>query len=51
MGAVVPLKTAWALAAVWYAGRMEANWRRRTAAEAQELFASLGLVDPFWKLL
>jgi hypothetical protein len=50
VGAVVSLSTAWALAVAWYTGRLDPEWRRRTAAEAQELFTSLGLVGSFWRL-
>jgi hypothetical protein len=50
VGAVVPLQTAWALAMAWYTGRLEPDWRRRTPAEAQALFTSLGLVGEFWRV-
>jgi len=50
VGAVVSLETAWALAVAWYTGRLEREWRRRTPAEAQALFTSLGLVGPFWRV-
>jgi hypothetical protein len=46
----VPLQTAWALAMAWYTGRLEPDWRRRTPAEAQALFTSLGLVGEFWRV-
>jgi hypothetical protein len=49
-GAVFPLGTAWELADAWYRDRMSADWRRRTAEEAEALFASLGLTGPFWRL-
>jgi hypothetical protein len=29
---------------------MMPTWRRRTPGEAQELFSSLGLAAPFWRL-
>ena len=38
------------LARVWYADRMSANWRRRTAAEAEAVFESVGLTGQFWRL-
>jgi hypothetical protein len=50
MGAVVSLQTAWALAVAWYTGRLELDWRRRTPAEAQALFTSLGMVGQFWRV-
>lgn len=49
-GAAFPLETAWRLAENWYRDRLSVDWQRRTAEEAQELFASLGLTGPFWKL-
>lgn len=50
MGAVISLGTAWALARAWYLDRLDPRWRRQTAAEAQAVFAELGLTDPFWNL-
>jgi hypothetical protein len=50
MGAVVSLETAWALAVAWYTGRSQREWRRRTPAETQALFTSVGLVGPFWRV-
>jgi hypothetical protein len=50
VGAVVSLQTAWALAVAWYTGRLEPDWRRRSPAEAQALFTSLGLVGQFWRV-
>jgi len=50
VGAIISLPTAWALAQAWYADRLSPDWRRRTMAEAQDLFNGLGLTDPFWRL-
>ncbi len=50
VGSTMSLSTAWALAEAWYADRLEPAWRRRTAPEAQAVFTSLGLTDPFWRL-
>ena len=50
IGALISLSTAWSLAEAWYADRLQADWRGRTASEAQEVFRRLGLTDPFWQL-
>lgn len=49
-GAVLTLEQQWELARTWYAGRADPGWRRRTPAEAQAVFASIGLTGPFWDL-
>ncbi|MBV8149373.1 MAG: hypothetical protein JO092_09805 [Candidatus Eremiobacteraeota bacterium] len=50
-GAALTLGQCWRLADAWYsADRRDPNWRRRTPAEAQALFAQLGLTSPFWNL-
>lgn len=49
-GAVFTLDQAWRLAQAWYAGRLSPDWRRRTPAEAEAVFASAGLTGSFWKL-
>ncbi len=38
------------LARIWYADKLEPNWRRKTLAEAQAVFDSLGLTGDFWEL-
>jgi hypothetical protein len=50
-GAVFSLDQAWQLAQEWYADRMSTDWRRRTPAEAEAVFASIGLTGSFWKLV
>ena len=50
MGAVMSLQQQWDLARIWYADRMSPDWRRRTPAEAEEVFASVGLTGDFWRL-
>ena len=50
VGAIISLPSAWALARVWYADRLQPSWQRRTAPEAQAVFTSLGLTGPFWRL-
>ena len=49
-GATLSLDQQWALARAWYADRLTYDWRRRTAEEAREVFARIGLTDPFWAL-
>jgi hypothetical protein len=45
------LEQCWKLAHAWYSpDRRAPDWRRRTVAEAEALFASLGLTSPFWSL-
>jgi hypothetical protein len=40
----------WRLAHRWYAGRRAPDWRRRTAEEAESVFADCGLTGDFWTL-
>ena len=49
-GAVFSLEQLWLLADAWYANRLAADWRRRTAEEAEALFAEVGLTGDFWRL-
>jgi len=49
-GASMSLEQQWQLARAWYADRMSPSWRRRTAAEAEEVFAGIGLTGEFWRL-
>ena len=50
-GAILSLDTAWKLAQAWFGtDRRLPEWRRRTADEIRELFASLGLTGDFWRL-
>jgi hypothetical protein len=41
---------AWNLSQKWYGNRLAADFRRPTRDEAQAIFASVGLVGPFWEL-
>jgi hypothetical protein len=41
---------AWRLGDIWYRDRADPNWQRRTADEAEKIFAGLGLTGDFWKL-
>ena len=47
-GAVMDLDVIWALSRVWYAGRADADWRGRSADEAQAVVDSVGLEGEFW---
>ena len=47
-GAVFPLEQTWRLARAWYADRLSPEWRPRTPAEAEAVFASVGLTGDFW---
>jgi hypothetical protein len=38
----------WDLARRWFRGRHLPDWERRTPAEAEEIFASVGLTSDFW---
>jgi hypothetical protein len=49
-GGTLTLEQQWELARIWYADRMSPGWRRRTADEAEAVFASLGLSGDFWRL-
>ena len=49
-GEVFPIDQLWRLAEAWYRDRMSPDWRRRSAAEAEALFAEVGLTDEFWRL-
>ena len=49
-GGVVPVQRLFALAARWYGGRLDEDWRPRTAAESQAVLAGVGLTGPFWAL-
>jgi len=48
-GAVFSLEQAWALADAWHGDRLAPDWRRRTPAEAEALFADTGLSGDFWR--
>ncbi len=40
----------WNVADVWYQDRADPGWRRKTAPEAEAVFASAGLTGVFWRL-
>ncbi|MGH3051940.1 MAG: hypothetical protein ACRDM8_03150 [Gaiellaceae bacterium] len=49
-GAVFSPEQMWRLADAWYKDRLSPDWRRKTAEEAEAVFAEIGLVGPFWQL-
>jgi hypothetical protein len=49
-GALLTPEQQWRLADAWYADRLAPDWQRRTPAEAEAVFAELGLVGDFWRL-
>lgn len=40
----------WRLADFWYYDRADPAWRRKTANEAEAIFAEIGLSGDFWRL-
>lgn len=42
--------TALRLGTAWYADKLQPEWRRKTAEEAEAVFTELGLVGDFWRL-
>ena len=50
LGETMTLPQQWDLARRWYADRASPQWQRRTPAEAQEVFAAVGLHGEFWRL-
>jgi len=49
-GATMTLDQLWALARRWYAGRLEPEWRGRTAEASQAILAEVGLTGDFWRM-
>lgn len=49
-GATLTLGQQWDLAVAWFRGRDLPAWRKRSAAEAEAVFRSVGLTDEFWHL-
>jgi hypothetical protein len=45
---LVSLEQLWQLAVAWYANRLTVESRRPDADEMVEIFAGVGLDDPFW---
>lgn len=50
LGATLTLEQQWRLASIWYAGRSDPEWKRRTPEEAEAVFTEVGLTGPFWEL-
>ena len=48
-GEELTLARVWTLAQAWYGDRMDPAFRGRTAAQAREIFARLGLTSAFWQ--
>jgi hypothetical protein len=49
-GAFMTPEQMWLLANTWYHDRDDPDWRRRSADEAEEVFAAIGLKGEFWAL-
>jgi len=49
-GASFSLEQAWQLGRAWYADKLSPDWRRASPAQAEAVFASIGLVGDFWRL-
>jgi len=49
-GAFITPEQMWRLADTWYHDRDDPEWRRRSADEAEEVFAGIGLKGDFWSL-
>ncbi len=49
-GASMTPEQMWLLADTWYHDRDDQSWRRRSAEEAEDVFAEIGLGGEFWRL-
>jgi hypothetical protein len=49
-GARMSLEQQWILARTWFAGRDRPDWTKRSAEEAEAVFAAAGLTGDFWRL-
>ncbi len=49
-GAVLTLEQIHGLGRTWYRDKLSPDWVRSTPAEAEALFARLGLTGDFWRL-
>ncbi len=45
---LVRMDQLWGMATAWYANRLDPEARRPQPAEIREIFARLGLTEPFW---
>jgi hypothetical protein len=50
-GATLTLEQQWRLAQEWFRGRHLPGWRKRTAAQAEEVFRRAELTADFWRLV
>jgi hypothetical protein len=49
-GEKMTIETQWALANVWFEGRDQPGWNKRTPEEATAVLESVGLGGDFWRL-
>ena len=49
-GGTMTLEQCGKLAHAWYADKLAPDWRRKPLEEAEQVFAEIGLADPFWQL-
>ena len=47
-GEVLPMTAVWDLSKAWYDDRLSPDYRGRTTAQVQEIFAAHGLTSAFW---
>ena len=48
VGAILPLRQVFELGRIWYAGRTELAWSRRSPEETRRVFDRMGLGGEFW---
>ncbi len=46
---MLELGQVWALSQLWYADRLDADFRGRTAEDAAKIFEALELTGDFWR--
>jgi hypothetical protein len=49
-GEIFAIEQAWKLGRAWYGDKLSPDWRRATPAEAEAVFAGIGLTSDFWRL-
>ena len=49
-GARMTTEQQWDLARRWFTGRDRAEWTKRSAEQAEEVFSAAGLSGDFWRL-
>jgi hypothetical protein len=49
-GDVQPLEKIWRFARVWYGRHRDPEWKKWSASEAREIFATFGLSGPTWEI-